>query len=78
MSHILKMTALAVSGLLLVGCSDSSNNRVERPNPSVDFTTFVQGEIANTNDTRAAVEINDTDFSFNDQNNPQAFDEQLR
>lgn len=75
MSNLLKMTVLAVSGLALTGCFDSSN---DRPDPSVDFTTFVQGEIANTSDTRAAVQINDTDFSFNDQNNPQAFDEQLR
>jgi len=78
MSTLFRMTALAVSGLMLVGCSDSSNNRVDRPDPSVDFTTFVQGELANTSDTRAAVQINDTEFSFNDQNNPQAFDDQLR
>ncbi len=78
MSTLLKMAALAVSGLMLVGCSDSSSNRIDRPDPSVDFTTFVQGELANTSDTRAAVQINDTDFSFNDQNNPQAFDDQLR
>ncbi|MEO9523274.1 MULTISPECIES: hypothetical protein [Marinobacter] len=78
MSNLLKMTVLAVSGLILVGCSDSSNNRVERPDPSVDFTTFVNAEIANTSDTRAAVEINDTDFSFNDENNPQAYDDLFR
>ncbi len=78
MSNLLKMTVLAVSGLILAGCSDSSNNRVERPDPSVDFTTFVKAEIANTSDTRAAVEINNTDFSFNDENNPQAYDDLFR
>lgn len=75
MSNLLKMTVLAVSGLALTGCFDGSN---DRPDPSVDFTTFVKAEIANTSDTRAAVEINDTDFSFNDENNPQAYDDLFR
>ncbi len=75
MSNLLKMTVLAVSGLALTGCFDGSN---DRPDPSVDFTTFVKAEIANTSDIRAAVEINDTDFSFNDENNPQAYDDLFR
>ncbi|WP_203299032.1 hypothetical protein [Marinobacter sediminum] len=75
--------ALTISGLLaavltLAGCTDGSSVGFERPNPSVDFTTFVKAEIANTSDTRAAVEINDTDFSFNDENNPQAYDDLFR
>lgn len=78
MSNLLKMTVLAVSGLILVGCTDGSSVGFERPDPSVDFTTFVKAEIANTSDTRAAVEINDTDFSFNDENNPQAYDDLFR
>lgn len=78
MSALLKMTALAISGLMLVGCADGSSSGLERPEPSVDFTTFVLVEIANTSDTRAAVEINDTDFSFNDENNPQAYDDLFR
>ncbi len=78
MSNLLKMTVLAVSALILVGCTDGSSVGFERPDPSVDFTTFVKAEIANTSDIRAAVEINDTDFSFNDENNPQAYDDLFR
>ncbi len=75
MSAYLRMIILAVAGLVLVGCSDGSSNRLQRPDPSLDFTTFVKTEIANTSDVRESVEINSTDFSFNDQNNPQAFDD---
>jgi len=78
MKKVLTISGLLAGVLILGGCSDSSNNRVERPDPSVDFTTFVKAEIANTSDTRAAVEINDTDFSFNDENNPQAYDDLFR
>lgn len=78
MNKVLTIAVFLASVLVIGGCSDSSINRVDRPDPSVDFTTFVQGELANTSDTRAAVQINDTEFSFNDQNNPQAFDDQLR
>jgi len=42
---------------------------------SQDFTQFVKDEIDNTSDSREAVNINDLEFSFNDQNDEQAFDE---
>jgi hypothetical protein len=75
MKRILKLAIPLAIPVLLAGCfngSSSSNNN--RPDPSVDFSTFVIAEIENTSDTREAVNINDTDFSFNDQNNEQAFD----
>ncbi|AHI30060.1 hypothetical protein [Marinobacter similis] len=78
MKKMLTISGLLAGVLLLGGCADGSSNGLERPDPSVDFTTFVKAEIANTSDTRAAVEINDTDFSFNDENNPQAYDDLFR
>lgn len=78
MNKALTISGLLTGALVLGGCSDSSNNRVDRPDPSVDFTTFVKAEIANTSDIRAAVEINATDFSFNDKDNPQAYDDLFR
>jgi hypothetical protein len=76
MKRILKFALPLTIPVLLAGCfngsSSSSNNN--RPDPSVEFSTFVIAQIADTNDTREAVSINDTDFSFNDQNNEQAFD----
>ena len=41
----------------------------------MDFSTFVKSEIANSDVTREDVQINDKEFSFNDQNNAQAFDD---
>ena len=57
------------------GSSSSGGGGGDRPDPAVDFSTFVKAEIANTDDTREAVQINDKEFSFNDQNNEQAFDD---
>ncbi|OJS98341.1 MULTISPECIES: hypothetical protein [Marinobacter] len=74
MKPMLKIAALLVFGLTLAGCSDSSNNRGQGLKISVDFTTFVQNEIQRTADDREPVNINNLEFSFNDQDNEQAFD----
>jgi ABC-type Fe3+-citrate transport system substrate-binding protein len=74
MKPMLKIAALLVFGLALAGCSDSSNNRGQGLKISVDFTTFVQNEIRRTADDREPVNINNLEFSFNDQDNEQAFD----
>lgn len=70
------LKAACLAGLAaLAGCSNgSSSSQDPRPDPSVDFTTFVKTQIQNTNDTREAVQINKQQFSFNDQNNEQAYD----
>ncbi|BFN12301.1 MULTISPECIES: hypothetical protein [Marinobacter] len=73
---ILRSGIAVVAALVLAGCSDSSSNRAT-PALSVDFTTFVKNEINNTRDDRNAVSINNTEFSFNDQDNEQAFDDLL-
>ncbi len=77
MNLFLKTSCLAVVATMLGGCFDgsSSSGGGDRPDPAVDFSTFVKAEIANTDDTREAVQINDKEFSFNDQNNEQAFDD---
>ena len=65
------------AALVLVGCSDSSSSRAPDLSPelAVDFTTFVKNEIDNTGNDREAVNIDQVEFSFNDQDNEQAFDD---
>jgi len=63
-----------LAALAVAGCSDSSS-RDRSPDLSVDFTSFVKDEIDNTRDDRDAVNINQREFSFNDQDNEQAFDD---
>ena len=75
MKSIVQITGAALIGLALAGCSDSNNSRADRPDMPEDFTTFVKAEINNTSDSREAVNINDREFSFNHQNDEQAFDE---
>jgi|AntRauTorcE11897_2_1112592.scaffolds.fasta_scaffold20367_3 ABC-type oligopeptide transport system substrate-binding subunit len=77
MKSIVQITGAALIGLALAGCSDNNNSRSDsdRPDLPVDFTTFVKAEIDKTSDSREAANINDLEFSFNDQNNEQAFDE---
>lgn len=76
MKLTMKLAGTGLITLALAGCFDgSSSGGGDRPDPAVDFSTFVKAEIANTDDTREAVQINDKEFSFNDQNNEQAFDD---
>jgi len=76
MKTFLSYTALLALVTLLSGCfNDSNSNNDNRPDPTVEFSTFVKAEIGNTDDTRDPVSINDQEFSFNDQNNEQAFDD---
>lgn len=76
MNLILKTSCLVVVTAALTGCFNGSSNKGSDngPKAAVDFTRFVKAEIDNTDDTREAVQINDQEFSFNDQNNEQAFD----
>ncbi|MAB54217.1 MULTISPECIES: hypothetical protein [unclassified Marinobacter] len=77
MKVLINLAALSALTILLTGCFNGSSGGGggDRPDPAVDFSTFVKAEIANTDDTREAVQINDKEFSFNDQNNEQAFDD---
>lgn len=75
MRVLLTICSVTLLGLVLTGCSDSSNNRAPQTDIAVDFTTFVKNEIKKTADDREAVNINNLEFSFNDQDNEQAFDD---
>lgn len=76
MGLFLRTACLVVVTTAVAGCfNGSGNNRAPRPDPSLDFTAFVKTQIDNTDDTREAVRVNNQEFSFNDQNNEQAFDE---
>lgn len=78
MKVLINLAALSALTILLTGCfngSSGSSSRDSGPDPAVDFTTFVKAQINTTDDTREAVQINDQEFSFNDQNNEQAFDD---
>ena len=44
----------------------------------MDFTAFVKTQFDRTSATAAPASVNNVDLSFNDQNNPQAFDDLLQ
>lgn len=76
MRNIFAFSMILIGAMSLSGCFGGSGGSGEpRPDPAVDFTAFVKTQIGNTNNTRAAVQINDKEFNFNDQNNEQAFDD---
>ncbi len=67
--------------LALAGCFDgsgSNSSQTEQPAMSVDFGTFVKGEINNPDPNREPTAVNDVNFSFNDQDDPKAFDDLLK
>lgn len=71
----LTLTTLALA-VMLSGCSSSDNDRRE-PMPSESFTGFVKAQFNQPDNRREPTDINHREFSFNDQNNPQAFDDLL-
>ena len=73
-----KLTAIGAMALAIAGCFDGSNSREEAPAPTVDFTEFVKTQFARTSDDAEPANVNGVDLSFNDQTNPQAYDDLLR
>ncbi|WP_297797641.1 hypothetical protein [uncultured Marinobacter sp.] len=71
---ILRIGITLVAVLSLAGCFGGSGNGQGLGLP-VDFTTFVKGEINQTDNDRNAVAINNLEFSFNDKDNEQAYDD---
>lgn len=72
--------------LLLGACGSDNNGAVQVPPPppppppppmAVDFTPFVKAQFAATADDTDPVAVDDTDFDFNDEDNPDAFDDLL-
>lgn len=76
MKTLLQSGTVGLLVAALSGCFGGSGN--SRPAPSVDFTTFVKTQITATGKVKAPVAVNTVDFSFNDQNNPQAYDDLFR
>lgn len=79
------MLAVA-AGIAIAGCSDSSDRSPPLAPPpappppepaSVDFTSFVIEQFAATADDTDPEPVDEADFSFNDQDNPDAFAELL-
>lgn len=81
MNRLVSGTAVLALSLGLIACTDngssmdSNNDDNTDMSSTVDFTAFVIAEVENTSEGRDAVSINDIDFSFNDQENEQAFTE---
>ena len=73
-----KLTAIGAMALAIAGCFDGSNSRAEAPAPTVDFTEFVKTQFARTSDDAEPANVNGVDLSFNDQTNPQAYDDLLQ
>lgn len=81
MKLIMKLAGMGLMTLALAGCfdgSDSNSDQAGQPQMSEDFGTFVKGEFDNPNPNRESTKINDIEFSFNDQNDPKAFDDLLK
>ena len=83
---MLRLTTLTAVVFLTAACGSSS---VDVPVPvaptptppptssKVSFIGFVSDQFANTDDTAEPVEINDIDFEFDANDNPQAFNRLL-
>lgn len=78
MRSFTQLTAVCALALLMAGCFDGSSSRSESPAVTVDFTTFVKTQFARTSDDAQPASVNGIDLSFNDQNNPQAFNDLLQ
>lgn len=78
MSVFIRITTVGAIALFMTGCFDGSSSRSEPPAPTVDFTAFVKTQFARTSDTAEPANVNGVDLSFNDQTNPQAYDDLLQ
>ena len=78
MKLLTKLTAICAMALVMTGCFEGSNSRAEAPAPTVDFTEFVKTQFARTSDDAEPANVNGIDLSFNDQTNPQAYDDLLQ
>lgn len=81
MKYTIQIAGASLMTLALGGCfngSGGSNDQSQQPAMSQDFGTFVKAEFDNPDPNRDATKINGIDFSFNDQDDPKAFDDLLR
>ncbi|WP_291947917.1 hypothetical protein [Marinobacter sp.] len=81
MKLTIQFAGMGLMALALTGCFDGSSRNSSQSQPpamSVDFGTFVKGEFDNPDPNREPRKINAITFSFNDQDDPRAFDDLLR
>ncbi|MBW7471946.1 hypothetical protein QQF73_12860 [Marinobacter sp. M216] len=78
MFSIVKIGLAVTMAVALSGCFSDSGNSGQGPNLTLDFTTFVKAQVKATSNTGAPESLDRINFSFNDQNNPQAYDDLLR
>ena len=81
MKLTIQFAGLGFMALALTGRFDGSSSNSRQSTPpamSVDFGTFVKGEFDNPDPNREPRNVNAVTFSFNDQDDPQAFDDLLR
>lgn len=86
MRRFVFMAAGFALAVVLAGCGSSGSDPVAveppapappPPPPPIDFTTFVKDRFAETSDTTDPVNVDDEDFAFADNDNPDAFDDLL-
>jgi hypothetical protein len=75
----MKKLCVLASLLLAMTACDSSNYGGSPPVPpqATDFTGFVKDQFAATADDSDPVEVDEVDFTFDDQDDPAAFDDLL-
>lgn len=81
MKLTMKFAGASLMTLALAGCfngSSGSSSDAKQPAMSVDFGTFVRGELDNPDPNREPASVNGVDFSFNNQDDPRAFDDLLQ
>lgn len=84
MKLTIKLIGMGLMALALAGCfngssgSSSEAQQPQQPAMSVDFETFVRGELENPNPNREPANVNGVDFSFNNQDDPRAYDDLLK
>lgn len=79
--QITRTVLLLAGGIALSGCDDSDSPFEEVTTPAepqaVDFTTFVGEQFAMTADDADPEAVDGLEFEFNDQDDPEAFDDLL-
>ena len=81
------LAAIVLAGGIVAGCSDGNgngnngggNNPPPPPPPpaTTSFTDFVHAQLTATSDTSDPVDVNGIDFTFPDDDNPNAFNDVL-
>ena len=69
----LRYAVLLIAVGALSACGGGGGHSPAPSASATDYTSFVKGLFANTSDTASPASVNDRDFSFSDENNPDAY-----